>query len=1073
MIYKIELFYIIKSFVIVYNNSIMTDKFLSTGGGGNANISNGSVNIFAATLAADNLEPSKAIKTNSVKQLISTNLEIADINNLQSELNNVISNPFAGTLQADDFKGDSIKDKTETSTINLTATEIDLVATSVKINGQPIDNSVTLQDAYDNQPNGDLQLSTSKNLNIKAVDNSSIFNIDGDTKNIDVNGTIVLNGNNVETSIETLAIKTQNQTATPTITEFTGSLLLNGQPLGGADNSTLQSVYNTQADGKILLANNKPFVIENQSGNNFYLDDNSLNVISDSNIWLGNGREFNILTGDPSFPFAVVILQATQNDIKISQLICDNITPQSTNSNIGSVLNPYQQLYLSERIQAGSKIIDLLQPNSIGVNVPIKTTQDVFNDDELVDKKYVDDSIQNIPPTDLTDLETKTQNISLTTTSGQTDIEGVINNISTIEQKTAVITQLNNGAGSIVLGTRGFSFDVVSPITVNIIKLALLDWGDPSNTKQIGLWQDGNPTALYTGILTKTNVFNGYAVENITPTPLSQGRYVIGIRFLNGDKFEPQANPPASPEIDIYGLRTNSNSGSASDAGFSYPSFEPNGNDNRASFGNFEFEVIVQPEIRTTKIIGLSLPTDDFEASNKKYVDDSISNIPLPDLTVLETKTANINLASTATNTDFNGGFVSNGNVTFNGVGAFQLNINGPVQLQNSSTLQIQPSGSLFLKSCSILGQMDMTNNKIINVTNPTNAGDAVNKNFFDANFSAVTAEINELKDKTQNIDLGATDGTKTVMTQDLILSGGLITTRARLNQSLSNAAAFNGTRGFQIEVGQDPITITELLVDINTWNDPSTNKDCGVWEYGNTTPLYSGNILKISAQGGVARTTVVPPLQCNPGGRYVIGFKSNGDAGDTNPTPDTGEGITIIGGQLTPNNGLFVYPGNDQNDGRALFGNFQYELTNKKTLDCGEVLIDNIQAATINQLSGYTAQWGGTNTNILSSDYYELSATASLADRGAPDERTNFILPRGAYVSAISFSKQNSGIVGYKLNYTGGSRDFVCDGNSGVVNITGLKLNAGNFINIQINPTTSVVASGRSMYIMYFSQLD
>ena len=85
----------------------MSDKFLNTGGGGNANISNGSANIFAATLGADNLEPSKAIKTNSVKQLISTNLEIADINNLQSELNATIQNPFVGTLEATDFKSDN------------------------------------------------------------------------------------------------------------------------------------------------------------------------------------------------------------------------------------------------------------------------------------------------------------------------------------------------------------------------------------------------------------------------------------------------------------------------------------------------------------------------------------------------------------------------------------------------------------------------------------------------------------------------------------------------------------------------------------------------------------------------------------------------------------------------------------------------------------------------------------------------------------------------------------------------------------------------------------------------------
>ena len=425
-----------------------------------------------------------------------------------------------------------------------------------------------------------------------------------------------------------------------------------------------------------------------------------------------------------------------------------------------------------------------------------------------------------------------------------------------------------------------------------------------------------------------------------------------------------------------------------------------------------------------------------------------------------------------ALNGNFNN-ITTTGNIQFNGTGTIQMQQVGAIQIQNTGTLSLQPTGILTLKTCAILGTLDMSNNTINNLATPVLQSQAATKNYVDQQITANQPDLSTLNNKTQNINESETDATKTTMTQDLILSGGLITTRARLSQSISTVSPFNGTKGFQIEVGPDPITITELLVDINTWIDPASNKDCGIWELGNATALYLGNILKISAQGGVARTTVVPPLQCNPGGKYVVGFRSNGDAGDSSTTPSTGQGITIIGGQLSANNGLFVYPGNDQNDGRALFGNFQYELSNKKTLDCREVLINDIKAATINQLSGYTAQWGGNNTNILSSDYYELSATASIADRGAPDERTNFILPRGAYVSAISFSKQNNGIAGYKLNYTGGSTDFVCNGNSGVVNITGLKLNAGDFINIQINPTTSVNASGRSMYIMYFSQLD
>lgn len=64
----------------------MSDKFLNVGGG-ITNLSNGTANIYVATLASANLEASRPIKTNAVRELVSQNLDIADVINLQSELN--------------------------------------------------------------------------------------------------------------------------------------------------------------------------------------------------------------------------------------------------------------------------------------------------------------------------------------------------------------------------------------------------------------------------------------------------------------------------------------------------------------------------------------------------------------------------------------------------------------------------------------------------------------------------------------------------------------------------------------------------------------------------------------------------------------------------------------------------------------------------------------------------------------------------------------------------------------------------------------------------------------------------
>src|SRR6056300_58992 len=63
----------------------MSNKFLGTGGG-SANLGNGSVNIYAASLGSVNLDPSAPLKTNSVRQIVSEKLDIADVNNLSNEL---------------------------------------------------------------------------------------------------------------------------------------------------------------------------------------------------------------------------------------------------------------------------------------------------------------------------------------------------------------------------------------------------------------------------------------------------------------------------------------------------------------------------------------------------------------------------------------------------------------------------------------------------------------------------------------------------------------------------------------------------------------------------------------------------------------------------------------------------------------------------------------------------------------------------------------------------------------------------------------------------------------------------
>lgn len=81
----------------------MSNKFLSTS---TANLGDGSVDIFASTLSANNLDSGTSVKVNSQLQIYSTNLEIADINGLATSLSGALlidgSNAMTDTLKAAD-----------------------------------------------------------------------------------------------------------------------------------------------------------------------------------------------------------------------------------------------------------------------------------------------------------------------------------------------------------------------------------------------------------------------------------------------------------------------------------------------------------------------------------------------------------------------------------------------------------------------------------------------------------------------------------------------------------------------------------------------------------------------------------------------------------------------------------------------------------------------------------------------------------------------------------------------------------------------------------------------------------
>ncbi len=79
----------------------MSNKFNEFGGGDNASVTNGSLDIYGFSLKAENLDANQPLKTNSDKQLVSTQLNISDVVNLQAELDSSIQNPNQSNLISD------------------------------------------------------------------------------------------------------------------------------------------------------------------------------------------------------------------------------------------------------------------------------------------------------------------------------------------------------------------------------------------------------------------------------------------------------------------------------------------------------------------------------------------------------------------------------------------------------------------------------------------------------------------------------------------------------------------------------------------------------------------------------------------------------------------------------------------------------------------------------------------------------------------------------------------------------------------------------------------------------------
>ena len=229
--------------------------------------------------------------------------------------------------------------------------------------------------------------------------------------------------------------------------------------------------------------------------------------------------------------------------------------PASTNDGYAPILTlGYDVLGLfDKRIDCG--IIDNKNGTIINVSDPVDL-QDVST------KNYVDTAIAAIPVTDLSNLEMKTQNISLADTVKTLFNKGDIKlgeNLLGINKLDSYTRPYSSTQITPLGSTTGISFEIPTAVRIDDIYVRVLDWVTTDETLSVVIWRmdiDASDNTGNTSLIVKdinknnnvqgfyfTKVLGEFNENNILPA----GKYKIGFPTINGNLVEDNSVTPIVP----------------------------------------------------------------------------------------------------------------------------------------------------------------------------------------------------------------------------------------------------------------------------------------------------------------------------------------------------------------------------------------------------------------------------------------------------------------------------------------------------------------------------------------------